>query len=126
MLAPYLFILVADVLGRMLDDTKYNVEGLTLPKGGCIRDQTFADDTAFYFKGTKSNMDKMRSVLNLFCFAFEAKINWGKSVVIWASKEKRAWEWGQEVGLKWVPESERGLLLGHPSWIPTPRGGKLQ
>ncbi len=27
MLAPYLFILAADVLGHMLDDTKYKVEG---------------------------------------------------------------------------------------------------
>jgi hypothetical protein len=35
-LAPYLFVLVADVLGHMLDDTNYNVEGLTLPKGGCV------------------------------------------------------------------------------------------
>ncbi len=58
-LAPYLFILMADVLGHMLDDTKYNVEGLTLLKGGCIRDQTFVDDTALYLKGTKSNMNKM-------------------------------------------------------------------
>jgi len=32
LLAPYLFVLAVDVLGHMLDDTKYNVEGLTLPK----------------------------------------------------------------------------------------------
>jgi hypothetical protein len=31
-LAPYLFILATDVLGHMLDDTKYNVEGLTCAK----------------------------------------------------------------------------------------------
>jgi hypothetical protein len=59
----------------MLDDTKYNVEGLTLPKGGCIRDQTFVDDTVIYLKGTKNNMDRMWSVLDLFYFAFEAKMN---------------------------------------------------
>jgi hypothetical protein len=35
-LAPYLFIVAMDVLGHMLDDTKYKVEGLTLPKGGFI------------------------------------------------------------------------------------------
>ncbi len=35
-LAPYLFILVVDVLRHMLDDIQYNVEGLTLPKGGCV------------------------------------------------------------------------------------------
>jgi hypothetical protein len=75
----------------MLDNTKYNVEGLNLPKGGCVQDQTFVDDTALYLKGTKNNMDKMRSILDLFCFAFGAKINWGKFAAIWASKEKQAW-----------------------------------
>jgi hypothetical protein len=32
----------------MLADPKYGVEGLSLPRGGLIRDQTFADDTALY------------------------------------------------------------------------------
>ncbi len=96
----------------MLDNTKYNVEGLTLPKGGWVQDQTFADDTAFYLKGTKSNMDRMQLVLNIFYFASEAKINWGKFAAIWASKNKRVWEWGQEVGLKWVLESKGVCYLG--------------
>jgi hypothetical protein len=47
-LAPYLFILVTDVLSYMLADSKYGIEGLALPRGGQIRDQTFADDTALY------------------------------------------------------------------------------
>jgi hypothetical protein len=88
LLAPYLFILATDVFRHMLDDTKYNVEGLTLPRGGCVQNQTFADDTTLYLKGTKSNMDRMLSILDLFCFASRAKINWGKSAAIWASKEK--------------------------------------
>jgi hypothetical protein len=96
----------------MLDDIKYNVEGLTLPKGGCVRDQTFANDIALYLKGTKSNMDKMQLILNFICFTFEAKINWGKFVAIWANKNKWAWEWGQEVGLKWAPKSEKVRYLG--------------
>jgi hypothetical protein len=50
-LAPYLFILATDVLGYMLADPKYRVEGLSLLKGGLVRDQTFADDTALYLKG---------------------------------------------------------------------------
>ncbi len=47
-LAPYLFILATDILGHMLGDPKYGVEGLSLPRGGLIRDQTFANDTALY------------------------------------------------------------------------------
>jgi len=89
-LGPYLYLLAVDVFGHMLDDIKYNVEGLTLPKRGCVWDQTFADDIVLYFKGTKNNMDKMQSILDFFYFASKAKINWGKFVAIWANKEKWA------------------------------------
>jgi hypothetical protein len=55
-----------------------------------------------YLKGSPSNLSKARAVLDLFCLASGAKINWGKSAAIWASKDKKEWEWGQEVGLKWI------------------------
>jgi hypothetical protein len=105
-LAPYLFILAMDVLGHMLDNPKHEIDGMHLPKGGCVRDQTFADDTAFYLKGSLSNLSKARAVLELFYLASRAKINWGKSAAIWASKEKKEWEWGQEVGLRWIPKGQ--------------------
>ncbi len=66
-LAPYLFILVTDVLGHMLEDAKHGIEGLNLPRGGCVRNQTIGDDTALYLKGTHNNMSKTRAVLDLFC-----------------------------------------------------------
>jgi hypothetical protein len=44
----------------MLADPIYGVEGLSLLRGGLIRDQTFADDIAFYLKGTPANMDRAR------------------------------------------------------------------
>ncbi len=57
-LAPYIFILTTDVLGHMLEDPRYDVEGLNLPRGGRLRDQTFADDTALYLKGDQANLDR--------------------------------------------------------------------
>jgi hypothetical protein len=105
-LAPYLFILAMDLLGHMLDDPKHEIKGLHLPKGGCVRDQTFADDTALYLKGSPGNLSKARAVLELFCLTSRAKVNWGKSAAIWASKEKKEWEWGQEVRLRWIPEGQ--------------------
>jgi len=51
-LAPYLFILATDILGHMMVDPKYRVEGLSLPRGGLIRDQTFVDDTALNLSGS--------------------------------------------------------------------------
>jgi len=111
-LAPYLFILATDVLGHMMADPKYGVEGLSLPKGGFIRDQTFTNDTALYLKGSPPNMDRAQNVLKLFCQASRTKINWHKSVTIWASKKKKTWSWGMEVDLIWVPEGEGTRYLG--------------
>jgi hypothetical protein len=74
-LAPYLFILATDVLGHMMADPKHGVEGLSLPRGGLIRDQTFADDTALYLQGSPTNMDRAQEVLKIFCRASKAKIN---------------------------------------------------
>ncbi len=96
----------------MLEDPRHGIEGLTLPKGGSIRDQTFADDTALYFKGDQSNMDKVQNVLKIFCKASGAKINWNKSAAIWASRRERTWNWGREEGLKWVPKGEGVRYLG--------------
>jgi hypothetical protein len=57
-------------------------------------------------------MDKAQGVLETFYKASSAKINWNKSVAIWASRRERTWCWGQEVGLKWVPEGEGVRYLG--------------
>jgi mannosylglycoprotein endo-beta-mannosidase len=88
-LAPYLFILATNVLGYMLADPKNEVEGLSLPRGGLIRDQTFANDTVLYLKGTSSNLDKAQKVLTTFSAASGAKVNWHKSAAIWANKKER-------------------------------------
>jgi hypothetical protein len=96
----------------MMDDPKHEIERLHLPKGGCVRDQTFADDTALYLKGSSSNLSKAQAVLDLFCLASGAKVNWGKIAAIWASKEKKEWEWGHKVELGWIPEGQRVRYLG--------------
>jgi hypothetical protein len=86
-MAPYLFSLITDVLGHMLDNPKHQIEGLHLPKGGCVWDQTFANDTALYFKGSPSNLSKAWAILELLCLNSRAKVNWGKFTAIWASKK---------------------------------------
>jgi len=98
-LSPYLFIMATDVLGHMLDDHRFGVEGLALPGGGKITNQTFANDTVLYLHGMRDNMEKTQKVLDIFCKASGAKINWNKLCVIWASKRNKDWEWGREVGL---------------------------
>ncbi len=111
-LAPYLFILATDVLGYMLADPNYGVKGLSLPKGGLIRDQTFADDMTFYLKGTPANLDRAQEVLKTFCRASGAKINWRKSTAIWANLRDKSWEWGKDEQLKWILKGEGTRYLG--------------
>ncbi len=111
-MAPYLFILATDVLGHMLEDPRYNVEGLNLPRGGRLRDRTFADDTALSLKGDQANLGRAQGVLETFCIASGAKVNWNKSAAIWASKREHTWTWGQEVGLKWICEGKGVKYLG--------------
>jgi hypothetical protein len=111
-LAPYIFILATNVPGHMLDVLKHEIERLHLPKGGCVHDQTFTNDIAFYLKGSPSNLSKARIVLELFCLTSGAKVNWGKFAAIWASKDKKEWEWGQEVRLKWIPKGQGVRYLG--------------
>jgi hypothetical protein len=94
LLAPYLFIIATDILGYMLVDPGHGIKGVTLPKGGKIRDQTFADDTALYLKGNQENLDRAQGVLEVFCKALGARINWNKSSAIWANRRERIWDWG--------------------------------
>jgi hypothetical protein len=96
----------------MLEDQRFGVKGLSLPRGGCIIEQTFMDDTAFYLQGSHMNMERTQKVLNIFCKASGAKVNWNKSAAIWASKRTKTWEWGQEVRLQWVPEGKGVRYLG--------------
>jgi hypothetical protein len=91
-LAPYLFIMATDVLGHMLDDRRFEMKGLALTKGGYIKDQTFVDNTALYLQGSRSNMERTQRVLDLFCKASRAKINWNKSAAIWASRKRKEWD----------------------------------
>ncbi len=74
-ISPYLFILATDVLGHMLDDHRFGVEGLALPGGRKIMDQIFTDDTTLYLQGMRGNMERTQKFLDIFCKASGAKIN---------------------------------------------------
>lgn len=113
-LAPYLFILATYVLGYMLEDPNYKVKGFRTPKGSTITSQTFADDTALYLHGSKDNLCNMMIVLEKFCKASGAKINWQKSRAIWASNRPRDWTWGEEIGSTWLQGGQQVKYLGFP------------
>jgi hypothetical protein len=113
-LAPYLYLLIADVLGHMLEDPKRGVQGFTLPDGNTTTSQMFADDANLLLQGSEQNLDAAIQVLNLFCQGSGAVVNWRKTVGIWASRRPRTWHWNNDSGLKWLQEGECTIYLGFP------------
>jgi hypothetical protein len=57
-LAPYLFILATDVLGHMLADPRYKVEGLTFPGGGTGQGPDIRRRHNLVPAGVPSNLDR--------------------------------------------------------------------
>jgi hypothetical protein len=64
-----------DVLGYLLNDPQYDIQGLRLPNGKTSIEQLFADNTNLYVQGTPENLDGIMQVLTLFCQASGSKIN---------------------------------------------------
>lgn len=84
LIAPYLY-LVADVLGLMLTDPKYGIEGHTLLIAMKLIQQLFASDTTLFLKGTRENVEKVYMVLELFCKGSGTSIDWHRNSAIWTS-----------------------------------------
>ena len=123
-LAPYLFLLTVDVLGRMLQHPECRVQGLRLPDNTTITNQMFADDTLLLLEGTRDNLDRALHVINRFGAASGAKLNLHKSVGLWISPRTREWQWGEEAGLKWLASGEVTRYLGYPFGIDIPQKEK--
>lgn len=121
-LAPYLYLLAGDVLGHMLDDPNKLLKGLTLPDGRTTNNQMYADDTALYIQGNEANLNTAMNILTLYCVESGAKLNWRKSVGIWASPHPRTWQWTRNPGLKWLPQGTSIRYLGFSigSMLPSP------
>lgn len=88
-LEPYLYLFVVDVLAAMMSNPLYGVNDHKLPDGSFVTLQSFADDTALFLKVTRENLQRAAQVLDIFCQASEAKINWSKTFAIWISYQPR-------------------------------------
>jgi len=52
-------------------------------------------------------MDKFKCALDNFCFAFGAKIKWGKFDAIWSTKVAKGLGMGLNVRLIWIMQGGR-------------------
>lgn len=86
----------------MINDPKYSIKGLILLNGESVRDQRYADDTNMYLEGSEENLQATYELLQSFCEASGAKINWDKSYAVALRESRRSRRWGEEKGLKWL------------------------
>lgn len=80
-LSPFLFVLVADVLGRMIDAAKNSglVEGFKV--GRCQAHVThlqYADDSLLFLKQSESVVSRMMMIVQAFCYISGLKLNLAK------------------------------------------------
>ncbi|KAL5577599.1 hypothetical protein UlMin_019298 [Ulmus minor] len=81
-LSPFLFILVADILGRMMDKAVRigEVKGFKVGREEeVVSHLQFADDTLFLLEPDKSNIEKVNTILKFFSMCSGLKINMNKS-----------------------------------------------
>ena len=77
--APYPFLFVVDVLGYMLDDKKYGLQGLLLLVNSSLTSILLADNTFLYLLENFENIDKTFKVLDLYFSASKIKLNYYKT-----------------------------------------------
>ncbi|KAL5557970.1 hypothetical protein UlMin_034181 [Ulmus minor] len=81
-LSPFLFILVADILGRMTDKAVRigEVKGFKVGREEVVVSHLqFADDTLFLLDPDQINIQKVHTILNFFSICSGLKINMNKS-----------------------------------------------
>lgn len=111
-LAPYLYLLVGEILDSMLDDLNNELKDFTLLDSTKTTNQMFADDFVLHLEGTELNLNLAINILHTFCEASGAKINWDKSIGIWAARHSRTWEWQANLEMKWLEEGKSTRYLG--------------
>ncbi|WOL13237.1 reverse transcriptase [Canna indica] len=79
-LSPYIFIIMQDLLSRILNEEvdKGNIKGFKY-RGLKINHLAFADDLLIIVKGNVGNCKKVQNVLSLYCKLIGQKINIKKS-----------------------------------------------
>lgn len=81
----------------------------------------FPNDTALYLVGEGMNLNTTMGILNKFCTASGAKLNWNKTTSIWASPQERTWRWLEDPGITWILAGHATCLLGYPIGFRVPK-----
>ena len=117
-LAPYLFLIVAEVLNAMVSQEMRagRVQGISLPfKGRQQIIAQYANDTSFTLFGDEEKVRCLIYLLERFCMATGLVLNWTKSSRYWKQKGGIARPpWTDMLRITWADEEGVSKLLGAP------------
>jgi hypothetical protein len=117
-IAPYLFLIVAEVLNTMVaaEVETGRLKGIELPFRN--RQQIIAQyavDTSFTLKGEEEPVRNLIYMLEMFCAASGLLLNWNKSCGHWKSPLMLFRpQWTDNLGVSWANDEEVSKLLGAP------------
>lgn len=116
-LAPYLFLIVGEVLTYNIKNIVYEgrLKGIILPcekERQCI--SQYADDSSFMERGKKQYVDELNRILEVFSKAYGMEIIWEKSSAYWFDKYTHKHDWLGGYKWKWVEEGDLSKLLRTP------------
>lgn len=115
-LSPFLFIIVFEVLSKMLRRVEEGlIPGFLVGNGECrVSHLQFADDTMIFCDANVRQLDFLRCILNCFEAVFGLNVNLAKSELFQVGEilnlESLAWILGCKIGS--LPTSYLGLPLG--------------
>ena len=80
-ISPYVFILCAEILGKMVRDSK-SISGIKINEKE-FRLSQYADDTQIFLDGTEKSLKETLNISKTFYIMSGIKINVGKTRAIW-------------------------------------------
>ena len=76
-----------------------------------LLDSEYADDTLLIMEFSEDTLDRVRGLIDRFCFASGARVNWHKSLGILFGTDALT-DWGLADGFTWLQPGETCRYLG--------------
>ena len=89
-IAPYLFLLCAQVLYEMIQSNTM-VKGIKIGQEE-IKISQFGDDTTIFMDGSESSFQQILNILEVFGSLSGLKMNMSKTKMVWIGKKKTPWK----------------------------------
>ena len=124
-LAPYLYLFVTEAFSAYLQAPTSGLRGLPIPNATeDLLLSEYADDTVLFLQGDEENLQRTEHLVEDFCEAAGAKINWDKTQGLWFSKQEKP-RWQPHADFMWVPDGTMFKYLGFMMGRSISKGAQL-